>query len=475
MKKRLAALAIMATLVVLSLMPSATSSSAACPPDFSASWVSQSPWQTVDPNAVVTATESWQNVGCLAWNINQVGAQAFAGTSNPTPGQDQPSVLGGNPNGTCGTGTNWFACNRIRPTADIVNPGAVADFSFDVKAPPAPGTYKVNLRPVVEGVTWMEDQGVFWQVTVRTPQGPSRYMNTVDPATGGIVYKQGCIAGGDIGMLYGGPYTPQTGVVVLDFGQPWFNSGTGKYGSVIFTDEIVTTDQVLAAAKAWALGYWNCSTSVPTIVVAIGTNNLPSFTNAAHGAAWATMVRDFGTWITTNNFQSQLSAAGASDIELAWNTAANSRNWACVMDAQGVCTGGFGSVPNQVYYNFGDAQGCPPFGSCAPGWTQEDVWYVSWGNPAAWPLPEIYNDGTAQEWYRLSLYGYTQHGRAMNIKGAMTQYGACQLTPGCPGGGTDYTPQQGWTQLWNYINNDSRTIQIGTGELRWSTDITKAQ
>jgi hypothetical protein len=30
-----------------------------------------------------------------------------------------------------------------------------------------PGTYRLYLRPLVEGATWMEDYGVFWLVTVR--------------------------------------------------------------------------------------------------------------------------------------------------------------------------------------------------------------------------------------------------------------------------------------------------------------------
>ena len=45
-------------------------------------------------------------------------------------------------------------------------PGAVGTFVFEVRAPMTPGTYAINLRPVIDGVTWMEDQGVFLYVTV---------------------------------------------------------------------------------------------------------------------------------------------------------------------------------------------------------------------------------------------------------------------------------------------------------------------
>jgi hypothetical protein len=55
--------------------------------------------------------------------------------------------------------------------ADYIGPGQVAWFQFTVKAPQAPGTYRFYIRPLIEYVEWMEDYGVFWQVTV-LPAGP---------------------------------------------------------------------------------------------------------------------------------------------------------------------------------------------------------------------------------------------------------------------------------------------------------------
>jgi hypothetical protein len=28
------------------------------------------------------------------------------------------------------------------------------------------GTYRLNLRPVIDGTVWLEDQGVFWLIVV---------------------------------------------------------------------------------------------------------------------------------------------------------------------------------------------------------------------------------------------------------------------------------------------------------------------
>jgi hypothetical protein len=55
----------------------------------------------------------------------------------------------------------------------------------------------------------------------------------------------------------------------------------------------------------------------------------------------------------------------------------------------------------------------------------------------------------------------------MDIKGSFTQYQACQQFPDGCGTGLNNTPSQGWTQLKNELNRDSRTAQI----LTWSTDI----
>ena len=152
-------------------------------------------------------------------------------------------------------------------------------------------------------------------------------------------------------------------------------------------------------------------------------------------------------------------------VELGWNTAAASRAW----------VDGYASAyaSPSLYWNYGDAAGCPPYGSCSNGWTQEDVYYVSWGVPPAYPLPQIYceacyagdtHGGQSKEWQRLSLYGYTNHsGHAMYLLGAMTQWAAA-------GRCCTNTPAQGWSQLSSDLNSDARTAQ----QLESSTDVTYA-
>jgi hypothetical protein len=48
----------------------------------------------------------------------------------------------------------------------VVAPGTTGTFTFQIRAPSTPGTYAIHLRPVIDGVTWLEDYGVFLYVTV---------------------------------------------------------------------------------------------------------------------------------------------------------------------------------------------------------------------------------------------------------------------------------------------------------------------
>src|SRR5881409_3426466 len=79
------------------------------------------------------------NSGSFGWVRGRMGEMAFLGTSDPLPGHDQPSQLGGD--GQLGSpATGWPRYNRVAAQpADYVGPGQVAWFQFTVQAPTAPG------------------------------------------------------------------------------------------------------------------------------------------------------------------------------------------------------------------------------------------------------------------------------------------------------------------------------------------------
>jgi hypothetical protein len=134
---------------------------------FHAAWYGQSGYMTLCPGDAATATVAYYNAGARGWVSGKMGEVAYLGTWNPEPGQDHPSPLGGD--GALGSpDTDWPRYDRIAvQPAQYVGPGQVSWFQFGVKAPMTPGTYRLYLRPLVEGAQWMEDYGVFWLVTVK--------------------------------------------------------------------------------------------------------------------------------------------------------------------------------------------------------------------------------------------------------------------------------------------------------------------
>jgi hypothetical protein len=168
-------------------------------PGFHAAWYGQSGYPTLCAGQISRATVAYYNSGSLGWEIAPNTA-AYLGTWNPLPGQDQASLVGGD--GTHGSpNTRWAGYNRPAMLPSIgrygtyVGPGQVAWFQFTVKAPPIPGTYRLYIRPLIEGVQWMEDVGVYWQVTAQAGDPPQRVtVDSADPTAGtftagGVTYR----------------------------------------------------------------------------------------------------------------------------------------------------------------------------------------------------------------------------------------------------------------------------------------------
>ena len=78
----------------------------------------------------------------------------------------RPEVVGTVPSFTKEDGSHarWAGQSRFVDLA----PGQLADLvvRFRVRAPSISGTYQIRVRPLIEGVTWLEDEGVYLQITV---------------------------------------------------------------------------------------------------------------------------------------------------------------------------------------------------------------------------------------------------------------------------------------------------------------------
>jgi len=140
-------------------------------PGFHAAWFGQSGYMSLCPGTRATATVAYHNSGSFGWVQGRMGQAAYLGTWQDEPGQDQPSVVGGD--GQRGSpSTGWPRYDRLAAQpAGYVGPGQVAWFQFEVQAPLTPGTYRLGIRPLVEGAQWLEDYGVFWELTVLNPDG----------------------------------------------------------------------------------------------------------------------------------------------------------------------------------------------------------------------------------------------------------------------------------------------------------------
>jgi peptidoglycan/xylan/chitin deacetylase (PgdA/CDA1 family) len=137
-------------------------------PGYHAAWYGQSGVPILCPGHTTVAVVAYMNTGTLGWYLGKPGAGAYLGTWGPDPGQDRPSPLGG-------VDTEWASANRpaVQPVP-YVGPGEVAWFQFAVRAPMTPGAYTLDLRPLIEGTTWMEDQGIYWTVIVKAGDSAAR-------------------------------------------------------------------------------------------------------------------------------------------------------------------------------------------------------------------------------------------------------------------------------------------------------------
>lgn len=133
-------------------------------PSYSYSYVTQSAYPTLRKGGSYKFILKIKNTGSQTWTQNVL----HLGTSH-----SQDRVSGFLREG--GTPTGWLSSNRIKMKEASVVPNATATFEFYMKVPnnmPS-GSYNEYFQPIAEHITWMEDKGIFWRVTV--PQSPPQY------------------------------------------------------------------------------------------------------------------------------------------------------------------------------------------------------------------------------------------------------------------------------------------------------------
>ncbi len=134
----------------------------ALPPDsgFHATWTAQSADPTVNIGASTTLVLALTNTGSRGWYRDTADQKISLGTNDPQDAE-HPELA-----------ADWISLNRLTSTTtDYVGPGEVGWFEFTVRAPAAAGDYRLALRGVVDGVSWLEDNGIFFTIHAHAPLG----------------------------------------------------------------------------------------------------------------------------------------------------------------------------------------------------------------------------------------------------------------------------------------------------------------
>jgi hypothetical protein len=126
-------------------------STAPTQPAYSSGFLDQTAWPTLPPGATTQATLRFRNTGTATWTRGVAGSQANLGING-----DSKAFA------ALGMSVNWLSADRVATTQEAtVPPGGTGTFTFTVRAPLAMGEYRLPLRPVIDGVQWLPDQGVY--------------------------------------------------------------------------------------------------------------------------------------------------------------------------------------------------------------------------------------------------------------------------------------------------------------------------
>ncbi|HET9174014.1 MAG TPA: hypothetical protein VFN56_01890 [Candidatus Saccharimonadales bacterium] len=118
---------------------------------------------TVAPGGTIYVQVLARNVGYQSWDQSSL----HIGTSNP---DDRSSVF---------YDSNWLNQARpVGPSSSTVAPGDEGVFNFALHAPTTTGTYDEYFNLVEDGVTWLNDPGLYYRINVVNPVQATNNLNT---------------------------------------------------------------------------------------------------------------------------------------------------------------------------------------------------------------------------------------------------------------------------------------------------------
>ena len=134
------------------LLGGGRASATTVPVGFHSAWVGQDPWPLIGAGGTKTYTLKFRNIGTETWQRGVLGRQVNLGVVDDSVAFAEMNA-------------GWLSNNRPATTTEMtVPPGGTGTFTFTIRAPLVRGNYDLPLRPVADGNTWLEHEGVFVRV-----------------------------------------------------------------------------------------------------------------------------------------------------------------------------------------------------------------------------------------------------------------------------------------------------------------------
>jgi hypothetical protein len=154
------------------------------PADYRMQWIGQSSYPALKTGEEAVLWVDLKNVGTTTWvsqrSPSSETGQIRLGTDRA---KDRASVF---------YHASWLSTNRVGTLSPaVVKPGETGRFTFSIKANQS-GPYREYFGVVAEGVTWLNDLGIYWDIDINgTSASTSDYRASLSVATTSFVASPG--------------------------------------------------------------------------------------------------------------------------------------------------------------------------------------------------------------------------------------------------------------------------------------------
>jgi hypothetical protein len=223
---------------------------------------------TAAPGGLLYLQIQARNVGFVTWSQSSM----HIGTDSP---EDRTSPFYDS--------STWLAPTRPGGmTTSSVAPGQVATFDLTLQAPAQPGVYQEYYNLVDDGVTWLDDPGLYFTINVNNPSSPNNSNDTTLTAGQTLTEGQYLLSPDSQTVL-----TVQNNGDLASYSDGQISWDTGTGGST--NHLVMQTDGNLVLYNQSGVAQWDSGTSGnPGAHLVLQTDGNIVLYSAANAALWAT-------------------------------------------------------------------------------------------------------------------------------------------------------------------------------------------